>query len=103
MRQRYGNTFTVVDGIKFRSKRESIYYSHFKLEERAGKISELELQPRFPIVIDGKKVCVVVLDFAFKENGRKRILDIKGCDNAHSKLKRKLVEAVHGITVEIVK
>lgn len=104
-RLKYGNIFTVVDGIKFRSKRESVYYRDYKILERAGEITNLELQPRYPIVINGAKICTVVLDFQFREKtGRLRVIDVKGMDDKYSQLKRKLVQAVYPhVTVEVVK
>lgn len=101
---KYGATPTVVDGIRFASKRESVYYADLKLRERAGEIRNLTLQPKFPITINGEKVCDVVLDFSFYEENRRRVLDIKGFDTPISRLKRKLVHAVYpGVTVEVCK
>lgn len=42
-----------IDGIKFDSQRELNRYLELKLLERAGVITDLELQPRIPIVIGG--------------------------------------------------
>jgi hypothetical protein len=102
---KYRNTRTEVDGVSFMSKREAKYYSDFKLMERAGEIRQLELQPKYPIVVNGVKVCTVILDFQFREkDGRLRVIDVKGMDNPLSKLKRKLVEAHYPhVTVEVVK
>lgn len=101
---KYGAVPTVVDGIRFMSKREAVYYSDLKLRERAGEIRNLTLQPKFPITINGEKVCDVVLDFSFYEENRRRVLDIKGFDTPISRLKRKLVHAVYpGVTVEVCK
>ena len=47
---KYNNTRPVVDGIKFDSKREAERYKELKLLERAGKISDLILQPRFELL-----------------------------------------------------
>lgn len=53
---KYSAKKTIVDGITFHSKRESLRYSTLKLLERAGEIKGLELQPKFPFVIRGKPV-----------------------------------------------
>ena len=101
---KYRNKPVTVDGIKFHSIRESVYYADLKLRERAGEIRNLTLQPKFPITINGEKVCDVVLDFSFYEENRRRVLDIKGFDTPISRLKRKLVHAVYpGVTVEVCK
>lgn len=50
-RSKYGARRTTVDGIMFASKRESERYRELKLLENAGKIWDLELQPRFPLLV----------------------------------------------------
>lgn len=96
---------TEIDGKSFHSKREGQVYCQYKLLERAGEISHLQLQPKYPIVINGVKICDVFLDFQFRDkNGKLRVIDVKGFDTAMSKMKRKMVEAVYpGVKVEIVK
>lgn len=94
---------TEVDGVLFASKRESARYLQLKMLEKAGRIAGLELQPKFPITIKGVKVCTVVLDFAYWDHGKKIYEDVKGVDNPMSRLKRKLVSALYGIDVEIVR
>lgn len=58
---------TEVDGLKFDSKREAKRYMELKLLERAGKIRDLELQPKFKFEING--VPVLIRSDHFK-NGR---------------------------------
>ncbi|MBN1114444.1 MAG: DUF1064 domain-containing protein, partial [Oligoflexia bacterium] len=59
-KNKYKNVKTTVDGITFDSKKEADRYSELKLLERAGKIKDLILQPKFEIIPayekDGKKV-----------------------------------------------
>lgn len=103
---KFGAVATVVDGLTFHSKREAHYYAQYKILERAGKIGNLELQPKFPVHINGVKVCNVILDFAFFDyyaNARCAI-DVKGMDTPISRLKRKMLEAAYpGVKVEIVR
>ena len=66
---RYGNvTKPTVDGVKFDSAREMQRYLELKLMQKAGVIKDLELQPRFPIVIGGVKV--MALSRRYSRNGR---------------------------------
>jgi hypothetical protein len=60
-----------------------------------GEIRDLELQPRFPIVINGKKVCTYIADFAYRDgqSGNKHVEDSKGYRTDLYRLKKKLVEA----------
>lgn len=104
-RGKYGAIKTEVDGIIFHSKRESEYYRQYKILEKAGKLDNLKLQPVFPIIINDQKICKVILDFSFRElpGGKVRFIDCKGLDTAISRLKRKLVEALYNIKVEIVR
>lgn len=57
-----------IDNIKFDSGRELNRYLELKLLERAGVITDLELQPRIPIVIGGVKV--MMLSKRYHKNGR---------------------------------
>jgi hypothetical protein len=43
---------TELDGYIFDSKAEARRYSELKLLEVAGKISNLQLQPKYPIVVN---------------------------------------------------
>ena len=110
-KSKYKNRITEVDGHKFHSAKEANYYRTYKALEKRGVIRDLELQPRFDIVINGQKVGFYKADFAYRDKrqeGRhigwscKRIIDVKGIDTALSRFKRKCVEALYGIKVEIV-
>lgn len=110
-KNKYGAVRTVVDGYAFDSQAEATDYINLKTLRSAGKIKDLTLHPKFPIYIANKltdamtKVCDVELDFMFFDIEKKaiRIVDRKGRDNALSKLKRKMIEAQHGIVVEVWK
>lgn len=56
---KYNNKKTEIDGIVFDSKKEANRYQELKLLERAGKISDLTLQPEFE------------LQEAFEKHGKK--------------------------------
>jgi hypothetical protein len=86
----------------FDSKREATYYVDLRLQEKAGAIRDLECQPKFPIVVNNRKITVYRGDFAFRDTSY-RVADVKGLDTQLSKIKRKLVSAVHGVDVEIWK
>ena len=62
---KYNAKRTVVDGITFDSRKEARRYGELKLLEKAGEIIYLKTHPSFPIVIDGKNICVVELDFSY--------------------------------------
>lgn len=86
---------THVDGIRFASKREAQRFSELKNLERAGIISHLELQPRFPLIVGGKVVCTYVGDFRYLENGKSVTEDVKGFKTGEYIIKRKLLMALN--------
>ena len=115
---KYRATPTKVDGITFDSRRESVVYAELKLRERAGEISNLELQPRFPIVIDGEPVrampnklghrgrpLVYRADFAFFEGGKRRVVDVKSpaTSTEADKLRRAIVQHIYHVEIEVVR
>lgn len=115
MRRRRPNNFgakkTEVDGIVFDSRREARRYSTLKLLERAGEISDLELQPRYmlgteddPVKIRSKgypngRRCSYKADFRYKENGQVVVEDSKGHDTQAARLRRAFVEWQYKIRI----
>ena len=102
---KYHNKKTTVDGIKFDSKREAQFYSSLKQLERAGQVSQIELQKRYPLAVNGHAVCSYFADFAFHDaiQDRYRVVDIKGVVTKDFSIKRKLMRAIHGIEVEVIR
>lgn len=92
---------TTVDGITFDSKGEARRYIELKLRERSGEIFKLELQPVFPLLINGTKCGVWKGDFAYFHLNERVIEDFKGYDTPLGRLKRKIVEALYGIKIRI--
>ena len=107
-RPKYGNKKTVVHGIKFDSKWESERYLYLKSLEKAGRITDLELQPRYNLMVNDQKICAYVADFKYnKENAdgiwEHIIEDAKGVETPEFKLKKKLMKAVLGIEIYLSK
>lgn len=102
-RRKYGNRPTEVDGIVFASAREAHRYGQLKLMAKVGLVKGLILQPKFPIVVNGVKVCDYIADFEYRdEHGARVIEDAKGVRTDAFILKSKLMRAVHGIDVKEV-
>lgn len=103
MRQKFSNIKTEVDGLKFASRKEARRYGELKLLEKAGEISGLEIQPKFPMVVNGQLVCTYVADFAYRSKAADRVVeDVKSpATRAHPvyRIKAKLLKAVHGLDV----
>lgn len=70
---KYGAKAKVVDGITFPSTAEARRYEELKLRERAGDLTDLVLQPRYPLKsprgdsADLEPVGDYVADFAYTE------------------------------------
>lgn len=107
---KYKNKKVVVDGEEFDSIRESQRYKELKLLERAGKIKNLELQPRFLLQDSFEKNGRVfrkieyVADFQYIENGKTIVEDVKGMQTDVFKLKHKIFEKVYpNLELRIIK
>lgn len=107
MRAKFGNRKVTVDGVSFDSQKEARRWGELKMLERAGSITDLTLQPVFPVVINGVKVCKYIGDFAYYE-GDPAIRVVEDVKSEHTRklpvyrLKNKLMKAVHGITIREV-
>lgn len=104
--RKFGNVPTEVDGIKFASKKEARRYSELRLLERAGEISDLKVQPRYPFTINGFHIATYVADFAYRDaHGRDVVEDVKGGRATQTdvfRLKAKLFHAIYGREVQVV-
>lgn len=98
---KYRNKKVIVDGKEFDSKREGNRYKELRLLEKVGKISDLELQPRFLLQDSFKKngrtfrKIEYVADFKYIENGKTIVEDVKGMQTEVFKLKHKIFEKVY--------
>ncbi len=106
-RRKYGNSPTVVDGHRFDSKKEAARYGELRMLERAGKIGDLQLQPRFPLVVHEQDCGTYVGDFSYwvTETGDRVIEDVKSAATRKLptyRLKVKLVWALYGLRVQEV-
>jgi len=104
-KSKFKNIRTEIDGIKFQSKREGAYYSQLKIREKAGEVYDVKLQNRHALTINGQLICTYVSDFEFYDQieKRHRVVDVKGVRTPEFNLKKKLMKAILGIEVEIVK
>lgn len=93
-----------LDGHRFDSQREAKRYEELKQREAAGKIAQLELQPRFELQpafrYRGEAVRKIeyVADFRYLdyERGGLVVEDVKGMKTEVYRLKRKLFLAKYG-------
>ena len=90
-------------GKRFASGKEAKRYGELLGLSEAGVIARLEIQPRYPISVNGKHVCTYIADFAYVDAGGKIIVeDVKSRWTAKMpmyRLKLKLMEAANGIKI----
>lgn len=98
-RNKYGNTKTTIDGIKFDSKIEAAYYKDLKILKKAGEIIDFKCQPEFVLqegYRDHDKKWIRPIkyraDFAVYWDGGTEIVDVKGVETATFKIKWKLLK-----------
>lgn len=88
----------------FDSKAEHRRYQELRALERAGTIAQLEIHPKFPLVVHGHKICRYEADFSYVvgETQARVVEDVKGVQTASFRLKAKLLRACHGIDVVVI-
>lgn len=107
--RKYGNRKVIRDGIEFDSIKECQRYCELKLMQRAGVISDLQLQVPFELIptqrIDGKVVeraVNYIADFVYWQDGQTVVEDTKGYKTPEYIMKRKMMLFFHGIRIREV-
>jgi hypothetical protein len=96
---------TVIDGIRFASKKEGRRYTELKLMERGNLITDLKLQQPIKCMVNGDLVCKYISDFSYYDRDKNEIIweDAKGYKKGQAyamfTLKKKLVKACTGIDI----
>jgi hypothetical protein len=94
---KYGNRKVEIDGYTFDSQKEARRYQELKLLQLSGEITGLELQPSFILIpsytYQGRKVRKMEYraDFAYLENGKRVVEDVKGMKTEKYRIKKKLL------------
>ena len=92
-------------GHMHQSTLESRRCDELQLMEQGGLIRDLEQQPRYRLDVNGVHVCDYIADWRFYDNERGGVVvqDAKGILTDACRLKLKLMAAIHGIDVELVR
>lgn len=102
-RTKYGAKSTILDGVKFASKREAKRWTELQLLERGGEIANLVRQFKIsmegrdgPILTPTGRKAAYVADFVYYDNRLKCcvIEDAKGFPTPEYKLKRAILAAM---------
>lgn len=100
-KSKYASKKTVVDGITFDSRKEAKRWQQLVLMQKVGAITDLQRQVAYPLVVDGKKICVYKADFVYDrlQTGIIIVEDCKGYRTPEYRLKAKLFEACYGFKI----
>lgn len=103
---KYGAEKETIDGITFDSRREARRYRLLRAHAERGLIRDLALQVPFEIHAAaaagvGPRIARYIADFVYIDlaTGERRVEDCKGLKTPVYRLKKKLVEAEHGIAI----
>lgn len=98
------NVHTQVDGITFDSLDEAARYGELKIEERAELITDLQVHQPFRLDVNGIHICDYESDFTYHRDGQFIVEDVKspGTITYAYRIKKKLMLAIHGITIQEV-
>lgn len=108
---KYGNRKYQIDGHVFDSMREARRYQELKYLEKAGLISNLELQVPFELIPaithpkTGKTIqraIKYIADFVYQEDGETVVEDSKGYRTEVYRLKKKLFRWCYGLEIKEV-
>lgn len=110
-RSKFGNKREQVDGIWFDSKGEAARYIEIKMMEKAGLITDLQLQvsfelaPKVKIAGKWKPPLRYVADFVYTDvqSGKRIVEDFKGVQTKVFRIKRHLMKFIHDIDITITK
>lgn len=111
-RSKYRNVKTMVGTIVFDSKREADQWMGLLARQRAGEISDLERQVKFPLYCpvlsqDGadrelrlsSAVATYVADFTYREDGQLKVVDAKARRISPYPLKKRWLFLQQGIDI----
>jgi hypothetical protein len=107
---KYGNKKTEYGGRVYDSKKEAEYAKHLDMRMKArgkDKVIKWTPQVKYPMVVNGVKICDYYLDFLVEYEWGVEYIDIKPIDRKTGKsrstdvfkLKKKLMLACHGIEI----
>jgi len=95
-KSKYRNKPTIVDGIRFASKKEAKRYNELKLLKQSGEVKEFELQKSYKLAGRYRYIC----DFLVKwSNGTEDVEDVKGFKTPVYKLKKAWMKDKYNIDI----
>lgn len=100
LRHKFNAKPTVRNGVRYASKAEARYAAALENRKRAGEV--LFALEQVPIRLPGGTKYVV--DFlVFEADGTVRFVDVKGYETETFRIKKREIEALYPIEIEVVK
>ena len=105
---KYRNIKTQYKGIRFDSRKEMVRFIELDHLQRHGIIKDLRCQVKMDVKIEGKHICYLILDFVYEMKGITHYEDVKAFNGKKFlttpvfNLKKKLVEAIYQIKIELI-
>ena len=112
-RSKYRAVPTMLDGERFASKAEASRWAGLLLLQKAGAITGLQRQVRYPLAIGNTPILIrskgfpkgrqahYTADFVYCEHGLVVVEEFKGFDTTESRLRRAVFEAMHGCIIRV--
>lgn len=96
-RAKFGNKATDYRGVRYHSAREATFAAELDLLVRAGELDYWQRQQKVPLVVRGKLICTIVVDFVLHwHSGLVEWVEVKGAPpTADWQIKWKLFDALH--------
>ena len=85
--------------MSFDSLKEGRRYRQLVLLERARDISDLEIQPKYDLIVNRIKVGFYKADFRYIKNGKVIVEDVKGVKTPVYNLKKRMIKAIYDIDI----
>jgi len=99
IKHKYRSVPVEYDGIRFDSKKEGRYYNELKLRQASGEV--IFFLRQVPFHLPGSVTYRV--DFQeFHADGTVHFIDVKGMETKDFIMKKKQVEALYPVTIEVV-
>ena len=97
IRHKFRNIITEKDGIKFRSKKEAVFYESLKMAQSGGHVLFFHRQPKF----DLPGGITYSADFqVFYPDGTVKYIDVKGKKTKGYIRNKKMVESLYPVEIE---
>lgn len=104
-RSKYSAQKTTLDGQTFHSLLEARRYAYLEMRQKAGEITDLRTQVKYPLDVDGVHIADYIADFVYVEDEQEIVEDTKSPPTrkmAKYRLKKNLMLALYGIEIREV-